>query len=152
MPRDYNFYYNLEGGSKRSAFGANSAYKTRNTLNSNMYNNQDMGGMISTDNLKKVASVGLLFNVGQKANEIVGARTENRLRQRKINTGMTFAKYGVGLSISPVVGSVYAVGDVGYRLYMYNIKLQKQNREANYYKRLSGNNALSGSRYRSDYV
>jgi hypothetical protein len=102
-------------------------------------------------NLSKVINVGLAFNTAQKANELVGARTNNRLRQRKIAVGMTFAKYGIGLAINPIAGGIYTASDLAYRGAMYNIKIQKENREADYFKRLSGNNAFSGSRYRGDY-
>ena len=65
---------------------------------------------------------------------------------------MTFAKYGIGLAINPVAGGIYMASDLAYRGVMYGVKIQKENREADYYKRLSGNNAFSGSRYRGDYV
>jgi len=34
---------------------------------------------------------------------------------------------------------------------MYGIKTQKANRQADYYKRLSGNNTYSNSRYRGEF-
>ena len=152
MARDYNVNISVGGGNRRGAFGGGNLYKTKETLNSSMYKNQDNGENITTGNLKRLFNVGLAFNTAQKANEIVGAYTENRLRQRKIDTAMTFTKYGIGIAINPVAGAIYAGSDLAYRATMYNIKIQKQNREADYYKRLSGNNAFSGSRYRGDYV
>lgn len=116
-----------------------------------MYKNQDNGNSIRNGNLKKIFSVGFGFNTLQKGNEIVGAYTENRLRQR-VNVGMTFAKYGIGTMVSPALGAVYAVSDLSYRGIMYGIRQQKSNREADYYKRLSGNNSFSGKRYSGDYV
>jgi hypothetical protein len=151
MPRDYNIVLAF-GGDRRGAFGGGNIVKSRGTLNSAMYSNQDNGDTITKGNLKKVLNVGLAFNTVQKGNEIFGAYTENRLRQRKIDTGMTFAKYGIGLMVNPVVGGIYAISDLTYRATMYGIKIQKMNREANYFKNLSGNNAFSGSRYRGDYV
>jgi hypothetical protein len=65
---------------------------------------------------------------------------------------MTFAKYGIGMAINPVAGIIYAGSDMAYRSVMYGIKIQKTNRQADYFQRLSGNNANSGSRYRGDYV
>jgi len=41
---------------------------------------------------------------------------------------------------------------LAYRGLQYNIRVQKQTREARYYRRLSGNTTNSGSRYVGDYV
>ena len=109
------------------------------------------GSEQSEFNLRRVFSVGLAFNSGQKANEIAGAFTENRLRQKKIDVGMTFAKYGIGLAINPVAGATYAISDLAYRGIMYNVGVQKKNREARYFRALSGNNSNSGTRYRGSY-
>jgi hypothetical protein len=152
MARDYNINISVNGGNRRGAFGGGNLVRSRGTLNSSMYKNQDNGENITTGNLKKVLSMGMLFNTTQKANEGVGAYTENRLRQRKIDQGMTFAKYGIGLMVNPLLGGVYAGSDLAYRSAMYSIKVQKENRQADFYKRLSGNNSFSGSRYRGDYV
>ena len=151
MARDYNINISVGGGDRRGAFGGGNIYKNKNTLNSGMYGNQETGNQATEFNLRRVVNLGLAFNTMQKGNEIVGAYTENRLRQRQINTAMTFAKYGIGLAVNPVAGAVYAGSDLAYRGIMYGIDVQKKNREANYYKRLSGNNANSGSRYRGDY-
>ena len=152
MARDYNINISVGGGNRRGAFSGGNVFKSRNTLNSGGYNNQESGEDISTANLKKVINLGLVFNTLQKANEAVGAYTENRLRQRQMNVLMTSAKYGIGIAINPVAGVVYAGSDLAYRGIMYNIRNQKKNREADYYKRLSGNNSFSGTRYRGDYV
>ena len=146
MARDYNINIEIKGGGTRGAFGGGNLYRNKTTLNKNAV------GDLTNFNLSKVINVGLAFNTAQKTNEIVGSYTENRLRQRKINMGMTFAKYGIGLAINPVAGSIYMASDLAYRGAMYGIKIQKENREADYYKRLSGNNAFSGSRYRGDYL
>lgn len=151
MPRDYNINISVGGGDRRGAFGGGNLYKNKNTLNSSMYANQPTGESVSSINLGKVVNLGLAFNTMQKGNEILGAYTENRLRQRQVNTAMTFAKYGIGLAINPVAGGIYAGSDLMYRGFMYNIEVQKKNRQSIYFKRLSGNNANSGSRYRGDY-
>lgn len=151
MARDYNVNISVNGGNRRGAFGGGNLSKSRSSLNSSMYKNQDNGGTISSSNLKKILNVGLAFNTAQKANEMIGAYTNNRLRQRRVDTGMTFAKYGIGLMVNPVAGAIYSGSDLAYRGVMYGIKIQKQNREADFYKRLSGNNSFSGSRYRGDY-
>lgn len=153
MARDYSIHISVgEGGNRRGAYGGGNVYRTKSTLNSKANKTSEDGSIITNSNLVKVATIGLAFNKAQQTNEIVGAYTENRLRQRKINTGMTFAKYGIGIAVNPTAGSIYALGDLAYRGIMYQIDVQKQNREANYYRRLSGNNANSGSRYRGEYL
>jgi hypothetical protein len=149
MPRDYNINISIGGGGNaRGSFRGGNVYKTKSTLNS-----KGFGDYGQTDiNLKRVVNIGLGFNLAQKGNELVGAYTENRLRQKKFNVGMTFAKYGIGLAVNAPVGITYAVGDLGYRTIGYGITLQKQNKEARYYQKLSGNDAASGRRYRGDYV
>jgi hypothetical protein len=150
MARDYNINISVGGGDRRGAFTGGNVYKTKSTLNSR--GTSDRGDIHSKSNLSRVFSIGLLFNVAQKTNEILGSYTENRLRQKRINASMTGAKYAIGLAINPAVGLAYAVGDLGYRGTMYAIKIQKENREATYYRGLSGNNSFSGSRYRGDYL
>ena len=149
MPRDYNINISVKGGNSRGAFNSGNVAKTKSTLNSNTRSNN--GEEISSSNLKGILTIGLAFNKAQQVNELVGAYTGNRLRQRKINTTMTMAKYAIGLSINPAVGAVYAVGDMAYRNISYGIQVQKKSREADYFRRISGNNANSGRRYRGDY-
>lgn len=151
MPVNYNINMSINGGDQRGAFGGGNLVKDRRTLNSSMYKN-DEGGLISGSNLKRLFNVGLAFNTAQKLNELAGAYTEDRLRQRRVDVGMTFTKYGIGLAIDPRAGGIYMVSDLGYRAAQYNIKIQKGTREANYYRRLSGNNSFSGSRYAGDLV
>jgi hypothetical protein len=150
MPRDYNLNIAVGGGDRRGAYGGGNVSKTKSTLNSRRI--QEDGESATSYNLKSIVTIGLIFNKGQQANELIGAHTNNRLRQRKVNTAMTFAKYGIGVAINPAVGGIYAVGDLAYRGISYGIKLQKQNREADYFKRLSGNNSTSGRRYRGDLL
>jgi len=151
MPRDYNINISVGGGNRRGAFGGGNLFKSQGTLDSSMYGNQESGNSITTGNLKKVVSLGMAFNTAQKANEVVGAFTENRLRQRRIDAGMTFAKYGIGISINPLAGAVYALSDLTYRTTMYNIRKGKKDRESDYYNRLSGNNSNSGRRYGGEF-
>ena len=146
MARDYNINIEIKGGGTRGAFGGGSLYRNKTTLNTKAVSD------LTNFNLSKIINIGLAFNTAQKGNELVGAYTNNRLRQSKINVGMTFAKYGIGLAINPIAGGIYMASDLAYRSAMYGIKIQKENREADYYKRLSGNNSFSGSRYRGDYV
>ena len=151
MARDHNIYVNAGTGDARGAFGGGRMYVNNTTLS------RQSGGMedtraITQSNVRNVLNVGLAFNSFQKLNETIGAYTNNRLRQRKVDVGMTFAKYGIGLAINPFAGGVYAVSDLAYRGLQYNIRVQKQTREARYYRRLSGNTTNSGSRYVGDYV
>lgn len=141
MGKDYNIHVNWRGqGSKQAYGGGNIAKMSRGQ--------QAKHKELGVGNLKGFASLGLAIRMGQMANETFGAYTENRLQQRKYQKGMTFVKYGIGIALNPALGAVYMAQDLGYRTLQYNIGIQKQNREANYYKRLSGNNSNSGSRYR----
>lgn len=151
MARDNQIIISVNGGDRRGAFGGGTVFRSKNSLNSGMYKGKDPSD-IAGINLKKVLNIGLAFNTAQKANEAVGAFTENRLQQRRINTAMTFGKYAIGIAINPLAGGIYMASDLGYRSLMYAIDIQKKNREADYYRRLSGNNSFSGRRYRGDYV
>jgi len=151
MARDYNINISVQGGNRRGAFGGGNLVKTKSTLNSFNKPMSSGGEDVSSYNLSRLFSVGLIFNKSQQFNELAGAFTGNKRLQRQINTGMTFAKYGIGLAINPVVGATYAIGDMAYRGISYGVMVQKKNREAEYYRSLSGNNANSGRRYRGDY-
>ena len=150
MPRDYNINISIGGGNSRGAFGGGNVSKTKSTLNSRGITNNSQP--ITENNLKRIFSVGFAFNKAQQTNEIVGAYTENRLRQKKVDVGLTVAKYGIGIAVNPAIGTAYAVGDIAYRGIQYGINIQKQNKQAEYYKELSGNNSFSGRRYGRDYI
>lgn len=152
MARDYNINISVAGGNRRGAFGGGNLYKNKNTLNSSMYGNQQTGSQTTQYNLKRVLNMGLLFNTMQKGNEVFGAYTNNRLAQKRFNVGTTIAKYGIGLAVNPFAGGVYIASDLGYRGLMYGINVQKKNRQAEYYKQLSGNNSTSGRRYKGAYL
>ena len=152
MARDYNINISVQGGNRRGAFGGGNLVKTKSTLNSFNKPMSSGGDDVSAYNLSRLFSIGLIFNKAQQGNELAGAYTGNKRRQKQVSTAMTFAKYGIGLSINPAIGAVYAVGDMAYRGISYGIANQKKNREAEYYRSLSGNNANSGRRYRGDYV
>jgi hypothetical protein len=138
--RDFNIHVNWHGGGSKLAFGGSNIAKTSR-------GGGDTQG-VSQRNLRGFAGVGLAFRAGAMGNEIFGAYTENRLQQRKNAKGMTYAKYAVGVYALGPIGVAYMASDLSYRTLQYNIGIQKQSREAGYYKRLSGNNANSGSRYR----
>jgi len=137
--RDYNIHVNWRGEGSKQAFGGGNISK----MNRGQQNKKEL----TIGNLKGFAGLGLAIRGMQMGNETFGAYTNNRLRQRKIQRGITFAKYGIGLALNPALGAIYMASDLGYRTLQYNIGIQKQNREADYYKRLSGNNSNSGSRY-----
>ena len=150
IARDYNINISIGGGNRRGAFTGGNVYKTQTTLNSQSRSEDGEG--ISKLNLGRIFTIGLAFNLGQKGNELLGAYTNNRLRQKKVDTFMTFAKYGIGIAINPAAGATYAIGDLAYRGIQHSIETQKISREADYYKRLSGNTSNSGRRYRGSMV
>lgn len=151
MPRDNNVIVSAQGGGTRNAYGYGRMVVNKTTLN-NVSGGKNDSNAITSSNLRNVFTIGLGFNLWQKGNELVGAYTNDKLRQRRMEQKMTYAKYGIGIALNPAVGGVYAIGDIGYRGLQYGISLQKRNREAQYYERLSGINSNSGSRYRGDYL
>lgn len=150
MPVDYNINISVNGGDRRNAYGGGNVYKTKTTLNSR--NMSEDGGFITESNLRNIFTVGMAFSTLQQANELAGAYTNNRIQQRKNQNKMTFVKYGVGVAINPLGGSVYALKDLGYRSLQYAIQTQKQNREAEFYGRLSGSASFSGRNYGGSYL
>jgi len=144
MGKNYTINVKWWGKGTRQAFGGGNISK----MNGNFQKNQE----ITSNNIRGVAKIGTVFKIAQMGNETVGAYTGDRLRQRKVQVGITMAKYGVGVAMFGPLGVAYMATDLGYRSLQYNIGINKQNREANYYKRLSGNNSNSGSRYRGDYA
>ncbi len=144
--KDYHIHVTWRGQGSKQAFGGGNLAKMNNgTTNTNTKS-------LTSTNLKGFAGIGLAFRMAQMGNEVFGAYTEDRLKQRQRQVGLTFVKYGVGIALNPVLGSAYMLQDLSYRSLQYTIGIQKQNREADYYKRLSGNNANSGSRYRGNYA
>jgi hypothetical protein len=101
-------------------------------------------------NFTSVAKLGLGIRQVRMANELVGAYTGDRLTQRQVETGLTFAQYGVGLVVAGPIGIAYAFGDMAYRTANYEIKRTRENQIARYIKDLSGNNARNQSRSRGD--
>ena len=98
-------------------------------------------------NFKSMAKIGLGIRQARMANELLGAYTENRLRQRRINAAMQFGTYAIGVAKFGVFGLAYSVGDIGYRAAMLAIDQQKRNREAEMLREKSGINARSNSKY-----
>ena len=143
--RDYNINVIWRGEGSKQAFGGGNLAKMNTGLNT------ESNKAITNVNLKGFAALGMAIRATQQGNELLGSYTENRLRQRKIQTGIQFGKYAIGIMLNPALGAVYATADLAYRAANYQIGLGKKNREADYYKRLSGNNASSGSRYRGSY-
>jgi hypothetical protein len=140
---DYHIHINQRGYGSKQAFGGGNLTK----MNRGREDNKN----VTLGNLKGFAGLGLAFRMGQMGNEMFGSYTNDRLQQRKRQVALTYAKYAVGIALNPALGTLYAGQDMAYRSINYSIGVQKQNREADYYKRLSGNNSSSGSRYRGDY-
>lgn len=98
-------------------------------------------------NFTSVAKLGLAIRTVRMGNETVGAYTGDRLTQRKVQMGMTFAQYGVGLAVAGgPIGIGYLAGDLAYRSLSYNIDRTRKNQMASYLKDLSGNNSRNHSR------
>ena len=70
-------------------------------------------------NFTSVAKLGLGLRQVRMANEIVGSYTADKLTQRRGQTALTFAQYGVGLAVAGPIGIAYAAGDLAYRSLNY---------------------------------
>jgi len=149
IARDYNINIAIGGGNRRGAFSGGNVSKTKTTLNTQQ--SSENGDAITSTNMSRIFTIGLAFNTAQKGNELLGAYTENRRFQTRVDFGLRMAKYGIGIALNPVAGGVYAIGDIAYRGAMFSIKIQKQNRQADFNRRLSGNSSFSGTRYRGEY-
>lgn len=97
-------------------------------------------------NFTSVAKLGLALRQVRMGNEMVGSYTGDKLTQRRVQTGLTFAQYGVGLAVAGPIGVVYAAGDLAYRSMNYEIQRSKRNQIASYTRELSGNSARNHSR------
>jgi len=145
MARDYNIHVTWRGAGSKQAYGGGNLARINRGAPSGTKEKEN-------SNLKGLVSIGLGFRIAQMGNGTFGAFTENRLRQRKFQKGLTFGKYAVGIALNPALGSIYMATDLSYRTLQYQIRVQKENREADYYKRLSGNNSYSNSRYRGGFA
>lgn len=97
-------------------------------------------------NFTSVAKLGLALRQVRMGNEIVGSYTGDKLTQRRVQTGLTFAQYGVGLAVAGPIGVAYAAGDLAYRSLNYEIQRSRRNQMASYTRELSGNSARNHSR------
>lgn len=97
-------------------------------------------------NFTSVAKLGLGLRQIRMGNEAVGAYTGDKLTQRRVQTGLTFAQYGVGLAVAGPIGVAYAAGDLAYRSLNYEIQRSRNNQMAAYTRELSGNSARNHSR------
>ena len=101
-------------------------------------------------NFKSIAKLGLGIRQVRMANEIVGAYTGDRLTQRKVETGITFLQYGIGITQFGALGVAYAAGDLAYRGLNYQIRRTRENTIARKIRDISGNSARSFSRSSGD--
>ena len=97
-------------------------------------------------NFTSVAKLGLALRQVRMASEMVGSYTGDRLTQRRINTALTFAQYGIGIAVAGPIGFAYIAGDLAYRIANERIEVSKQNQISGYLRNLSGNNARNQSR------
>ncbi len=111
-----------------------------------------LGENVQRINFKSIAKIGLGIRGARMYNEALGSYSNNRIRQRRIQTGMLFTQYAIGAAKFGVFGLAYAGIDLGYRALMHNIELDKANREANMLKEKSGNMARKNSRYDGEKI
>jgi len=97
-------------------------------------------------NFKSMAKIGLGIRQSRMVNEMVGAYSGDRLRQRRVNMQMQYATYAIGVAKFGVFGVAYAAGDLGYRTVMHSIENQKKSREARHMRDISGIAARSQGR------
>lgn len=101
-------------------------------------------------NFKSIARLGLAIRTVRMANEVVGGYTGDKITQRKVNTAITFAQYGIGIAYAGPIGVAYAAGDLAYRALNYNIRRERENRIARHVREMSGNTARNYSRTSGD--
>ena len=97
-------------------------------------------------NFTSVAKLGLALRQVRMANELVGSYTGDRLTQRRVQTAMTFAQYGIGIAVAGPIGIGYAIGDLAFRSASFEIGRTRENQKARFLRELSGNNARNQSR------
>jgi len=95
---------------------------------------------------KKVAQLGVGIRATRMANEMVGAYTNNRVRQKRTQRNMTMATYAVGIKVAGPIGIAYAASDIAYRNIMHSIDVGKQNDEARMRRELMGVSVRQNSR------
>jgi len=108
--------------------------------------------VITKSNLNKSALIGNTLKAAGGINELAGHYTQNRIKQRKIDTGLSFAKYGAGIAMFGGAGVAYMALDLGMKMAHFQIESHLKNIEADYFKNLSGNDSMSGTRYRGGYL
>ena len=101
---------------------------------------------IMNTGFKKVAQLGVALRATRMANEVVGAYTNNRVRQKRTQMVQTMATYGIGIKVAGPIGIAYAAGDMAYRSIMHNIDIGRSNDEARMRRELMGINARQNSR------
>lgn len=93
-------------------------------------------------NGRKALAVGLA--TGMKINQYVGELTENRVTQRRVQVGLTFAGMA-GLTVAnPILGFVAIGSYVANAGINYGIRNYKENLSASYLRQLSGGTVNTG--------
>ena len=106
-----------------------------------------LGENIHDVNFKSIAQAGLAVRMTRMGSEVLGAYTNNKLRQRKVEKTMNFMQYGLGIGIAGGFGVAYAMGDIFYRGLSHNIDIDKNNREAQRTRERAGGFTYSGNRF-----
>ena len=107
---------------------------------------------IMNTGFKKVAQLGVAIRAAKMTNEMVGAYTNNRVRQKRTQRNMTMATYAIGLKVAGPIGIAYAASDMGYRSLMHNIDIGRRNDEARMRRELMNINVRQNSRSSGEKV
>lgn len=110
------------------------------------------GENIAQYNFKSIAQIGLAIRGFRMGNELLGAYSGNRLRQRRVNTSMLFGSYMIGIAKFGAFGAAYAGIDLAYRTTMHNIEVGKNDRQSQILENKSGNNRTNMGRNRGVYL
>ena len=105
-----------------------------------------LGENVQNINFKSIAKVGLALRTSSMANELVGAYTGNKLRQRRFERNRTYATWAIGIAKFGVFGLGYAGTDLGFRIANHSIATDKKRREADVLRDASGSSARRGNR------
>ncbi|MCK9577019.1 MAG: hypothetical protein M0R51_14040 [Clostridia bacterium] len=129
----YSHYVADEGTPKTSPNYERKEKKTVAVKSITKSHTQSKHSFLSTAKVE-AAVIGAAY----KINAYVGAYTENTVKQRKVQLGLTalgLARLAVTNPVMAGIGAVAFVADAGIK---YNIRIYKENLSADYMKQLSG--------------
>ncbi len=97
--------------------------------------------------VKSLVYARTLKDVGMMFGSRVGDYTGNRALQRKINRANRLASIGLMGALNPVVGGIALASYMAEDGLDLGIRIMRNNQQARYSMRVSGNTETSGSRY-----